>query len=205
MLKMFLQKGTGGFLLYGGKTVSAVQTALGFESPGRELTPLEMAELAKIFRDSLDLAPIRIKLGKIGVFGLGGAPFTHGNTIYVPVGGWLAAGSDTVPDHLLAHEATHVWQFQNGGSDYMTLSLVNQFHGWYSSGDRGAAYNFEAGIKGGKTWAQLNPEQQAALIEYAYIFGMFDDEAKLFEWNGADYTEFARKAIEHLRNGEGAP
>lgn len=205
MLKTIFQKTANGILLYGGKTVSAVQEFIGVETKGRELTPEEIAELRTVFEDSVDFAPIRLKLRKIGLFEFSVAAFTHGNTIYIP-SKRLDADSDSIANPLLVHEVTHVWQYQNGGADYMRESLINQFHGWRGAGNRHHAYDYVRGIKEGKTWAQLNPEQQAKLIEDCYVVGLFREPEKKFAPNEIDdFTDFAREAIRQLRNREGAP
>lgn len=183
--------------------VSAIQTMLGIETPSRALTEHETAELRKVYGDSIDYSQIRIKEGNLGLAN-GLAPHTVGNTIYIPPG-WLDPNNQTQRNDLLAHEAAHVWQYQNGGTDYIGESLWNQAIGAISGGSRDAAYEFETPIRNGKSWAELNPEQQAHLIEEAYHQGLFDDPNKRFVYNGNDYTDYVRNAITEMRNGRGAP
>lgn len=186
--------------------VSAVQTRIGLEQPSRALTEQETAELRKVYGDSIDYSQIRIKEGFLGVNQFL-APHTIGNTIYVPKG-WLDPNSSNYAQQrndLLAHETAHVWQYQNGGTDYIAESLWNQAAGALSGGDRSAAYEFEQPIKDGKSWAELNPEQQAHLMEEAYRHGLFDDPNARFVYNGSDYTDYARGAITEMRAGRGAP
>lgn len=179
-------------------TISSLQTLTGLEPPSRGLTDAETAQLRSIYGDSVDYSQIRIKQGNLGI-AQGLAPHTIGNTIYIPEG-W---NSD--PSELLAHETAHVWQYQNGGTDYIGESLWNQAKGFLSGGDRNAAYEFEQPIRDGKSWAELNPEQQAALIEEAYRDGLFRDPNARLEYNGTDYTDYARAAIAEMRAGRGAP
>jgi hypothetical protein len=186
--------------------ISAIQTAIGVETPGRGLNDAEKAELSKVYGDKLDLSQIRIKEDKIGLNNLM-APHTVGNTIYLPKD-WL---DKTKPDYnqkrneLLVHEAAHSWQYQNGGTDYIGASLWNQAKGAISGGSRDAAYNFADPIKQGKSWTELNPEQQAHLIDQAYAERLFDDpNAKFILTDGTDITQYARNAMEQMRNGKGA-
>lgn len=183
--------------------VSAIQTMLGIETPSRALTAQETSELRKVYGDSIDYSQIRIKEGNLGLAN-GLAPHTVGNTIYIPPG-WLDPNNQTQRNDLLAHEAAHVWQYQNGGTDYIGESLWNQAIGAISGGSRDAAYEFETPIRNGKSWAELNPEQQAHLLEEAYHQGLFDDPNKRFVYNGNDYTDYVRNAITEMRNGRGAP
>jgi hypothetical protein len=208
MFKFLWQKPFNAFLLIGGSVVGTTQTFLGLEPKGRELTPKVTNKLQKIYADSLDFAKIRLKEGEIGLFGFGGAPFTYCNTIYIPAGRLPPAEHPDYEDaliDLLAHEVHHVWQYQNGGADYMSDSLVNQFAAHLKTGTRNGAYDFERGINEGKTWAQLNPEQQAYLIEKSYKQGLFEDENARLIWNDIDYTDYAREAIRQMRLREGAP
>lgn len=183
--------------------VSAVQTLLGIETPSRGLTEAETAELRKVYGDSIDYSQIRIKKGNLGIAN-GLAPHTVGNTIYIPPG-WLDPNNQTQRNDLIAHEAAHVWQYQNGGTDYIGESLFDQAKGWLSGESRNAAYEFETPIRNGVSWAELNPEQQAHLIEEAYNQGLFNDPNKRFVYNGSDYTDYVRNAINEMRNGRGAP
>ena len=195
-------------LLYGGGVVRGVQTALGIEPEGRALDDDERNELTKIYQDSLDVDLIRLKFGDAGLFSLGAAPFTHGNTIYI-LKGWLPDEADANYQsswrRLLAHESMHVWQYQANGANYMSASIAHQFDGWRKSGSRGAAYDYDSAIKTGQTWARLNPEQQAKLIEDAYFYGLFDDENVRFIPYETDLTDYARDAIKQVRAKQGAP
>ncbi len=186
--------------------VSGLQTLVGLEPTSRGLNEQEIASLRSVYGDSIDYSQIRIKEGHLGIAN-GLAPHTVGNTIYIPEG-WLdpnSANYSADRNELLAHEAAHVWQFQNGGTDYIGESLWNQFQGWVSGQSRNAAYDFEQPVRDGKSWAQLNPEQQAALIEEAYRDGLFTDPNARLVYNGTDYTDYARTAIAEMRAGRGAP
>jgi hypothetical protein len=136
-------------------TISAVQTALGLEPIGRRLRDDEIGELRKVFGDTVDYSKITIKEGKAGIFA-GDRAITMGNTIYV---------KDDKSLSTLIHETTHVWQFQNGGNDYMLKAGWAQFNNWLHGNETEVAYDWTRDI--GKGWAALNPEQQAQLIQDA--------------------------------------
>lgn len=208
MFRFLWQKPFNLFLLIGGKTIGTMQTWFGYESRGRRLAPAEICQLQEIYAESVDFAPVRLKENSIGLFGFGNSPFTFCNTIYIPFGRLPPAADDNYSNaliSLLSHEIHHVWQYQNGGANYMSASLVHQFAAHLKTGTRHGAYDFEAGIKMGKTWAQLNPEQQASLIEKSFAHGLFEDETARFIWNEVDYTDYARAAIKQMRLRRGAP
>jgi hypothetical protein len=179
--------------------ISAIQTAIGVEPAGRGLTDAETAELRKVYGNSMDLSQIRIKEGNIGLNNLM-APHTVGNTIYLPKDSYKNGGTN-----LLVHEAAHSWQYQNGGTDYIGASLWNQLKGSLSSGSRNEAYEYDEPIKAGKSWAQLNPEQQASVLDTAYSRGLYDNPNQQFLLDdGTDATAFVRDAMEQVRRGRGA-
>lgn len=130
------------------RLVGAIQTLLRLELGGRPLTSAEMDQAKSVFGASVDLGAVRVKEGGAGLLTLPGRPWTCGNIIYFPAG-WP---TDTP---TLTHELTHVWQFQHGGPAYMRLSVWAQYFG--------EGYSLEPAK--GKQWAELNPEQQATLVE----------------------------------------
>jgi hypothetical protein len=191
LAKTFLQTPADALLLMGGRALSAIQTLIGVEPPGRKLSSDEIATLRQVYGDSIDYSQLRIKEGKSGLFSTTGRAFTHGNTIYIP--------PENLPltKDLLVHESAHVWQHQNGGTDYMSEALVAQY--------LGDGYEFEKGLKEGKSWSQLNPEQQAEFLQQAQLSGYFDGPNRRFVYNGTDYTEQLKAALEQVRAGKGAP
>jgi len=173
------------------------------ERVGRVLRDDEIAFLKdEVFGDSVDLSKVRIVEGDEAYTKLSdNSPMTLGNTIYVP------RDRGPIWQALLAHEMVHVWQYQNGGSDYFPKALYAQ-----TAGD---GYDFKKGIDEGKTFAELNPEQQAELIDQAVHAGAFESKDARFiyvEKNEAgtsvtvnDYTDFLRSALAELKAGHGAP
>lgn len=178
-------------LMAGGSAVSAVQTVLGLEPPGRKLTAEETALLKNVYGDTIDLSRIRIKEGDAGLFTLPNRPFAHGDTLYIPKD-WLP-----MSDALLVHEAAHVWQHQNGGTDYMSEALwAQQF---------GEGYDISKALAENRPWSALNPEQQAEILEKSFEQGLFSDPNATFSFNGQDYTEQVRAMIAEMRARRGAP
>lgn len=192
---------TGVELLNG--AVSSFQTLVGLEPPSRALNEQEIEQLRSVYGDTIDYSQIRIKEGHLGIAN-GLAPHTIGNTIYIP----QRDGQQRTVDqrnNLLVHEAAHTWQYQNGGTDYISESLWHQAKGALGSGSRDAAYEFENAVKNGTSWADLNPEQQGHLIDEAYSRGLFSDpNATFITSDGTDITTQIRAAMNEMRNGRGA-
>ena len=145
---------------------SAVQTLIGLEKPARRLTESEIESLRKVYGDSIDYDQIRVKEDTGGILGIGGRAFTIGNTIYI-------TDKEEVSDALLVHEAGHAWQFQHGGLDYISDALISRYLG-------GEGYDLAAPLIAGKSWEELNPEQQAELMQQAFQNGFFDSEGQRF-------------------------
>lgn len=176
-------------ILYSGLViVSLTEQALGLEAPAVKLTSEQVFELEKIFLSSVDYSKVLIKAGNSHLLTMSGRAFVMGNTIYMP--------EKQYSFDLLVHEMVHVWQHQNGGYGYIGKSLVGQY--W------GEGYSFVKGISGGKSWAELNPEQQASLIEHAYVNNFFFNGEKEFIYWGRDYTNYLKQALVELRNGKGS-
>jgi hypothetical protein len=98
---------------------------------------------------------------------------------------------------LLVHEVTHVWQYQNGGNDYMSEAMLTQ-----AVGD-----GYDVTKVSGKEWPDLSPEQQGALLELAYEQGAFDDpdRVQVADKNNEDLAELVKKAVGMVGRGRGAP
>jgi hypothetical protein len=182
-------------LMLAGRVLSAVQVLAGVEVPGRRLTDDEVTRLRPIFGESLDYARVRVKAGRLGLLGLSGRAFAHGNTVFVPGRGGLDFG-------LLVHELTHVWQHQHGGTAYLSAALAAQ---WVGDG-----YDWRKAVGHQLRWAQLNPEQQAQLIEDAALAGLIPPtvplppRARLKGWTEAALP-LLDEALDSLHTGRGAP
>jgi hypothetical protein len=193
-VKVIIQTPVDAFLMIGGKVVSAIQMVLGVEPEGRKLTSTEIAELRKVYGNSIDYRKIEVKEGDSGLFSGQGRPFVHGNTIYL---------NGREPDlDLLIHESAHVWQHQNGGTDYMTEALWSQY--------KGKGYDWAQSVPG-TPWEDLEPEQQAEFLEVAYRYGAMNDANYNFMYDvdsdgrAEDLSDYLHTALQQIRAGEGAP
>jgi hypothetical protein len=161
---------------------------------GEPVNAHQKAELNKVFGDSLNTDDLSIVKGPAELFDR--LPrytpaFTVGNKIIVNPKNFPP------PDDLLVHEAAHSWQYQNGGADYLPKALAAQYFG--------EGYDWQRGVKEGRDFAHLNPEQQAELIQDAYRHGYFDHPEKGFSEGGKDYSDFLRGAMDQVRDGKGTP
>lgn len=185
LLRAALSLAAAALFLGVGKLLSALQTGLGLEAPGRTLNDSERALLIRVFGEALDLDPIRIKAGRSGVASVTNRPFVHGHCLY------LKSWALTPP--VLVHEAVHFWQYQHGGADYMLESLLSQAFG------RGYDWQPDAG----RPWAELETEQQAAVIEDAFRAGFFTTGR--FVIGEVDLSAVLEGYVAELRAGRGAP
>lgn len=176
-------------LLVGGKLISSIQTLLGVEKAGRRLTGEEITELKQVYGDTIDYSKVVVKEGNAGPFTLPNRAFVLGNTIYIPPS--LKGQRD-----VLVHEMGHVWQHQNGGTDYISESLWSQYFG--------DEYKWKKGVAQGKSFRELNPEQQAQLIQDAWNAGFFNNPGQRFIVGSTDYTDYLNDALEQIRAGKGA-
>jgi hypothetical protein len=193
LLKTFVQTPIDFHMMVGGRAVSAIQTLIGVEPAGRKLRDDEITELKKVYGDSIDYSRVRIKESD-DLFTVGGAARTHGDVIHIPKG--------KLSKSLLVHEMAHVWQFQHGGTDYMSEALIGQ--------TAGEKYDYTKGIREGKSWSELNPEQQGDLLRDAYDQGYFnptaDGSAPTFTSpkDMQDHTAYLQQALVQVRNRAGA-
>ena len=144
----------GAVILTGGMLVSLIQRLLRFQNVERPLTAEERDLLRRVFGDSVSLHNVRIVEGRCGVFGLSRRPFAMGNTIF------FKRIDPRRRRDILVHECVHVWQYRNVGARYIMDALGAQAVLGRS------AYDWRAEIRrGARSWAELNREAQAALIQ----------------------------------------
>lgn len=201
-----------------------ISVGLFISEPSRELTPEEKAFLREEYGDSVDLDLIRVHRGNITTEWLGMAAHTVGNDIYVPndprfadgskVPIYAEDGSMTTPDGLilLTHETAHAWQSQNSGNDYIHESLfaqgfavVSAFlrNGTVTPEDRNAAYEWQDSADSGVAFEDLNPEQQAHVIE-AHAAARVEGETGASDTLSSDDEEYVQVAMGEVRSGESA-
>lgn len=194
-VKMLFTTPMDGFVTLGGQLVSGAQVLVNAEPRGRKLTENEVQELRRVFSDSITYDRIRIKDGSANVFGdRDSSAFVHLYTIYMK--------SPDPKQYLstLVHEVTHVWQFENGGTDYMSEAVWSQRHG--------KGYDWWKSVPG-TAWGDLEAEEQAELLEDAYQFSYFRSHTFTRDVDGDgvpdDLSRYMNTAVAQLRAGEGAP
>jgi hypothetical protein len=168
--------------------------------PSRPLKPAEVAELKKIFGDSLDYSKVELRIGANNEMTKNdrpvAVPMSGGRTIInYPRGGRFA---DPPPTWSLVHESLHAWQRQHGAARYAPESMHDQV----SKGEA-AAYDWRRATS--KPWRAWGPEQQAQFIEEAYRKKAFETPELKFVHEGTDYTRLLNEVVGHIRAGRGAP
>ncbi|MBW2731994.1 MAG: hypothetical protein JRH20_06340 [Deltaproteobacteria bacterium] len=164
--------------------VSCVQQLVGLEGAGRKLSPEEIERLRPIFGKSIDYSAVCIKEGKSFALTLSDRAWVRGNTIYAPLG--------KLPPATLAHEMTHIWQYQHQGARYMMRALDAQY--------LGDGYNLGRGLAEGRSFSQLNAEQQAVLVEQAVKQGFLAGETTKLIIDGVDRSAELSDALNHIRH-----
>ncbi len=132
---------------------------------GRALTSAERAIGAGVFGASIDFARVRLIPTDVLEYR------TVGNNIRVPRDFTVA---DEQMAQTLIHELTHVWQYQHGGTSYISHSLQTQIAGALR-GNRNFAYDYA--LKPGLSFFDFTPEQQGLIVEN--YFSMKRDQAKI--------------------------
>lgn len=122
--------------------------------PNRPLNEAERREARDVFQVSLDLDAVRIVTTPVAA-----APTTLGD--YIRASGPMSTAT-------LIHELTHVWQYQHGGSGYISDSLCHQVAAWATTGSRDAAYDLTGIVLPGRRFSDYTAEQQAMIVESYY-------------------------------------
>ncbi len=137
---------------------------------GMPLTPLEIDLAGTVFADSIDYSRVRL-LRTVGPLQFK----TVGNVIRVPDYFTVdpAAASRPRPRsveemrHTFIHELTHVWQYQHGGTSYISYSLGPQIAAGLAGRGRNAAYCYDADAA--RSFWSFTPEQQGLIVENAFL------------------------------------
>lgn len=178
----------------------------------RGLSSDERIYLHEIFLDSVDYGEVTITRGS--VFSLGAAR-TLGNTINLQDEHFVGDTMDLsdAGTLVLAHEMGHVWQYQNGGLDYIPSSLVPQIKAAITGGDRNAAYDWRSAVRNHVDWSDWNAEQQAECVsDYNEALRRLKTNAYATDAAGTQQrlkdiqtVSLAQPYIELVRAGIGAP
>ncbi len=185
LIKGTLQTPVDALIFGGGKALSGIGTLFGVIGSGIELTKTQKEHLSSVFKDSVNLDNVRFKEMPLALANfLNNRPFVLGNSLMVP------SGTSNMPLETLIHEITHVWQYQNGGTDYLSEALLAQ---WLP--DSLGGYNITSKALGDKKWGSLNPEQQAEVISNAI----------LQQASGNNLTDIEFNALDAVAVGNGAP
>ena len=157
-------------------------------APERRLTPSELELLRAVYADSVDFERVRIRAPVHGLLGISRRAFVIEDTLFVP------AEFLPLQSEVLVHEVCHIWQHQHGGHAYIADSLHAQL--------LGDGYRLAKGLDEGRAWHQLNCEQQATLLEEAWLQGAFNGGKLIVA--GVDRTAAFEAAITEVHAGRGA-
>lgn len=137
---------------------------------GRPLTRDEIALAQPVFGRSVDYSRVRIRETSV-------APGTTvGNVIRMDPGFTIANAWQA---EVLIHEMTHVWQYQHGGTGYMSVALQTQIAAAGRTGSRNEAYDYTPDAA--KTFFDYTPEQQGLIVQN--YFAMRRDQSAPTEQN----------------------
>ena len=169
----------------------------------RKLTDEEKALLDGVYKGSVNLDDIRVRQDSLSHLFL--PVHAIGNTIYFkdklgPLKN--PDGTLTWDGKTLVHETGHVWQNNVGGGDYLHKAFFANAQAAITQGDRNKAYDWKSAAAQGVPFEDLNPEQQAAVID---SLAADDARPQGQKWLTSQETEYARKAMELVRAGRGAP
>lgn len=133
---------------------------------GRSLGRSERQLAEPIFGRSLDYGQVRLVSSDALSYR------TVGNNIYVPEGFTI---TDAYMAQTLIHELTHVWQYQQSGTSYISVSLADQIVAAITEGSRNQAYAYT--IEPGQRFFDFRAEQQASIVEH--YFAMLRDQGEI--------------------------
>ncbi len=161
--------------------------------PYYSLNDAEKAAITWAFGDAIDMSEIRLVANKTE----GTAPARAvGNLIVMRPGEDPADEAlRSSPAHLalIVHEATHVWQFQTGGPEYVLDAVSHNLEALAEKGDRGQAYVYE--LTEQLDLRSMRAEPQAKLIEEWYALANHGtDPFRCLNWGSLGGTEFLRVA-----------
>ncbi|WP_224373104.1 hypothetical protein [Hyalangium versicolor] len=136
----------------------------------RPLNDSELLAARKVFASAIQYPLVRIeKMGSFTELINGSRAYTLANSINLPGKAYANPSQYT---SIIIHELVHVWQYQHGGWGYVPNALWAQ--------TLGDGYDFAKALRQGKSWAQMNPEQQAQMIQEAFRSAYFENPGARF-------------------------
>lgn len=129
-----------------------------FSWDARQLTDDEIGDARSVFGGAIDLEPVRIVTTWIA-----NSPVALGNTIRV-------GGDGAIDRSTLIHELAHVWQYQTGGTFYISDSVYHQLASVFRTGSRRGAYCVRPEDLTTDSIHHLPVEKQAMVIETYFAF-----------------------------------
>lgn len=142
----------------------AVRQVAGLEPGGRPLTAAERRLVEPVFGRSVDLDRVRIVETAIS------PGTTVGNIIRIEPGFDIRSPWDA---EVLIHEMAHVWQYQHGGTGYISVALRTQISASIRTGSRNEAYDYVPDRS--KSFFDFTPEQQGLIVQN--FFAMRRDQS----------------------------
>lgn len=128
---------------------------------GRPLSPGETELARSVYGEAVRFEPVRIHAGGFGPFAV-----TIGSRLFMPPGLKRAdfAVAELRLQALFIHELAHVWQFQTRPLWTLASWAKTVLEGGYGRGLPGYRYTLPV-----QAFDRLNLEQQASLIEHAFM------------------------------------
>jgi hypothetical protein len=151
---------------------AADSTSASQSTDKRPLNAQEVRILRGVFGDGISYGPVRlVRMAPLIAQLNGSRAFVLGNSLNLPERDFILISRGQHMD-LLVHEATHIWQYQHRGWGYVAEALWAQGFG--------DGYDYVKALRAGKSWHQMNPEQQAQLLQDGFRGGYFDAPGALF-------------------------
>ena len=128
----------------------------------RPLSEGETALARGVFGDALDHGPVRLSTRRWGVFAIAFGPHISFPPSHPAPDDFTRAPLEM--QAWLIHELVHVWQFQTAPMRTLASWALTAIRGGYRRGLPGYRYGWPL-----KPWAALNLEQQARIVEHAFL------------------------------------
>jgi len=128
---------------------------------GRPLLQGEIALARSVFGDSIDYSQVRVV--ESDILDYSGLP----NTLTVPVDFRVdveaaAQQRHDLPTERFMHEITHIWQYQHGGTGYISEAILSYIPYYITEGRREGVYSYK--IIPGQSFFEYPVEHQAQIV-----------------------------------------